>query len=750
MSYAKDRRRSIVRRGLAAAGLLALLSCGGGGSGGGRAASAVRWVLVPESPAFVAYRDATDDGAAVAELAPDRFRAEEFSVAGAPFASPISPPAVGGLCTFPPAFDLREQGRSTPARSPSCPCGSCWTTATIGSLESSMTAFSERDLSENHLQLYAYEGSACFLGGHADLALPYFAAWRGPVDEADYALCLSRDPDGVRLPVRAHVQNVWYLPKRQGPLDLCWIKWALTNLGGVYASTSKGWGIHPTDNTDYLPLPDWEIHAVTIVGWDDAFDRNRFLCTHPSLSLEERKPPGDGAFLVKDNAGPLAWDQGHYWVSYYHQSFAVHPVAFTAEPVGNYARNYQWDPRGGLDFLLLAPEGAGALAAWQGNVFTAAADEWLSAVSFFDLYGDAIDYRVEIHLNPAGGPTSPAGPVVAFDVSPPMRGYFTVPLPTPVKLKKGGRFGVVLRGKDRVHGWPAPLALERKGPKDTAVHAAPGQSFVSTNGTTWQDLISVVYQVAPGKTASLADANLRIKAFTRPILSASAALTLGDFSVAWDLVNEGLEGEWARPMGRQRLKVGDRFEDVGDVFYADRWVGDDRLERPTDDGWVYVPPGGTVQAFSAPWTVELADQVSWQVQRIDPADGFTLMPGLVQYINDLLTAPLQVVSTDPGHGASVNVSSVPVLTVTFDVPIKVGPGFSGIQVQSADASVAVYASALGNVLQIVPSKPLTGGAMGTGGKVWSLHVPKDAVLSASLGNPLVSDLHVSFTITGVN
>ncbi len=34
-------------------------------------------------------------------------------------------------------------------------------------------------------------------------------------------------------------------------------------------------------------------HAITIVGWDDSFDRNKFT----------QVPPGDGAFIVKNSWG---------------------------------------------------------------------------------------------------------------------------------------------------------------------------------------------------------------------------------------------------------------------------------------------------------------------------------------------------------------------------------------------------------------------------------------------------------------
>ncbi len=738
---------NLVRGTIGVTALLALLACGGGGSGGATGGGAPQWVLVPENPAYVAYQVDAEAGLAVAEQTPPRFRPEDFERAGGALGSPVPPPSVGGLCVFPATYDLRELGRATPAWGSDCGCGMCWTYAALGSLESSIAPENVRDLSENHLQLGGWDGAACFKGGAAIYCVPYLSSWRGPVDHAEFDLCGTRDSGSTRLSARVHVQNVFFLPERQGPLDLCWIKWAVTHLGGLYAACALAWGIDTAQNTMYVPMPGWEIHAVTILGWDDTFDRNRFFCSHPSVAPIDRVPPGNGAFLVKDGS-PAMWDQGHFWISYYDRSFAVQPVAFTGEPVGNYARNYQWDTRGDIDSMLLHAQGSDALASWQGNVFSAVADEYVAAVGLFEFYDDAMDYEVRVYLDPVGGPTSPAGPAATFEVSLPMKGYFTVKLPVPVKVSKGQKFGVVLRGRQRDHGWPGALSLERPAGDKNEVHAAPGQSYVSTNGTTWQDLTTVACYEGD-EIVTLTDTNLRIKAFTTPVLTASASLELADLSVAWEIHNAGSEGAWVRPTGQQRTKVGGRFEDVGDEFAAERYVDGLGEEFPTDDGWLFVPPGERISAFSSAWAAEVAEQVAWRLHTLDPADGFTVSPGLLKYLNDLLATPLHVLSSDPFPGAMVNVPAVPVLTVTYDAALQVGPGLLGITLSSGAEVRTVYATVLGSVLQLVPAKPL-GAGLDLGGTTWHLHIPKDAVLSASLGNPLVNDYDLSFTVVGVN
>ncbi|QBO36206.1 hypothetical protein EQG49_06910 [Periweissella cryptocerci] len=48
-------------------------------------------------------------------------------------------------------------------------------------------------------------------------------------------------------------------------------------------------------------------HQVTIVGWDDNYDRHNFNQT----------PPANGAFLVKSSWGTSVLDKGYAWLSYY-------------------------------------------------------------------------------------------------------------------------------------------------------------------------------------------------------------------------------------------------------------------------------------------------------------------------------------------------------------------------------------------------------------------------------------------------
>ena len=54
---------------------------------------------------------------------------------------------------------------------------------------------------------------------------------------------------------------------------------------------------------------------MVIVGWDDSYPRRNFGARYG-------RPPGNGAFLVRNSWGASFGDGGYFWVSYYDRSFA--------------------------------------------------------------------------------------------------------------------------------------------------------------------------------------------------------------------------------------------------------------------------------------------------------------------------------------------------------------------------------------------------------------------------------------------
>jgi len=393
------------------------------------------------------------------------------------------------LRSYPSSYDLRTLGKVSSVKDQG-QCGSCWTFATYGSLESYLLTRESWNFSENNLKnLHGFDLDACN-GGDVFMSTAYLARWSGPVNAADDPYVPYSSSSPPNLLVQKHVQDVYFIPARRGPLDNDNIKWAVTNYGGVYTGMWMD-QLKAYDQNNYTyyygsnQYLDWQNnqaggHAVTIVGWNDNFDKNLFGGSSWGV------PPGDGAFIVKNSWGTdLFGEKGYFYVSYYDglfgSSFKTPSAVFTAEPASNYDHVYQHDPLGHIFNF-----GFGNDTAWFANVFTATSNEQLSAVSFYT-WAFHSQYEIYVYKDSALGPNSDRyiGPTGTI----PVTGYHTIRLSTKVPLTAGHTFTVVV--KLRTPGYNFPISIERfMRNKTSDATASAGQGFVSPDGTTWKDITS--------------------------------------------------------------------------------------------------------------------------------------------------------------------------------------------------------------------------------------------------------------------
>jgi C1A family cysteine protease len=389
----------------------------------------------------------------------------------------------------PSYFDLRAEGRLTAVKDQD-PYATCWAFANVAGLESKlMPADPEPDLSEDNLVSRSGFGDSLNWrydnGGYDFMAVAYFARWAGPVEE-------TADPYGS-WPVpeenvaSMHVQKMIMIPGRTSWSNNALIKRMVRQNGalsvGMYWSNAAYSeildGAGDLQAAFYLNRASGENHGVAIVGWDDAYPRRFFRGAYG-------RPPGNGAFLVRNSWGSAWGDGGYFWVSYYDRSFAREQglgglggmTSYAAvEAADNYSAIYQHDDLGVTDHW-----GYGVSRVWGAGRFTATADQSISAAGFYTLTS-ATRYQVW-----AG--TSLKSMTLLASGTKSLPGYTTVALSTPLGVVAGQRFVVAVRLNSPRDGYP--LAIERRATSwmQSAV-AAAGESYVSRDGAHWTDATKV-------------------------------------------------------------------------------------------------------------------------------------------------------------------------------------------------------------------------------------------------------------------
>jgi C1A family cysteine protease len=411
-------------------------------------------------------------GAAPLSAAPPPSGVPDASLGAAPWDLPSG--------SFPARYDLRALGRVTAVRLQDHH-GTCPVMASIGSLESCLLP-TRLDLSENNLA--NHQGSRLHFEGMAPsaIATAYFARWEGPVLERDDPYPrVDGSPEGLRA-VR-HVQEVLSLPARRGPLDNAPLKWALMTYGAVDAEMAwENTGFNGSTSSYYLASASPADHHVCVAGWNDEYPASRFA----------RRPPGDGAFLIKNSWGAGWGAGGYFWLSYYDAVFGRALTVFNgAEGAGNHDAIYQHDALGRTRGL-----GLGSSTAWFANRFLCAGTGTLSAVSFYTPVPGS-RYEVRVAEMVAGVVTAPPAARGTIAVA----GYHTVRLETPAAVTAGQRFVVAVRLT--TPGYSRPVPLEHPSSLVTS-WAARGQSYVSADGSRWTDLTT---------RSGYAHSNVCLKAF---------------------------------------------------------------------------------------------------------------------------------------------------------------------------------------------------------------------------------------------
>ena len=420
---------------------------------------------------------------------------------------------------------VRNQGRY----------GTCWAFSTISLLEINLLkknlVSEDIDLSEMHLVNFTYNNVPDPLGGTVGDTTTFFRNkytltqkggdmrmafnslmdWEGTVDEktvpytADIANIINTTGLSDELAykdTKVHLQD-YYKINMSNRTD---IKQAVTYNGAVgiayYAYGGSASNKYYNSDTAAYYCYDTGVktnHAVTIVGWDDNYSKDNF----------QKKPSGNGAWIVRNSWGENFGDGGYFYLSYYDCSIYMEGYAVNAQLSDNYDNNYQYD---GTGWFASVFRSTSINRSKYSNVFTAKSEEkyeTIDAVSFEVSYGAGVSYKIYIYTdldditNPESGvfATVQSG-CVSFD------GAYTVQLDNPVKIKSGTTFSVVVE----------LTGIKNYGPVIVEDVSYTGDWFLCQtsaleNQSFWYDSYFRQWKDA-GK---ISNSNFRIKAYTNNI-----------------------------------------------------------------------------------------------------------------------------------------------------------------------------------------------------------------------------------------
>ena len=422
--------------------------------------------------------------------------------------------------SFEPFYDLRALGKVSPVKD-QIDSGNCWTYGTYASLESYLLPSETWDFSENNMKNlllpYYPDSFDCFEGGFTLMSAAYLARWSGPVVETDDPYDSHSRISPEETPIVKHVQEILFIPDREGALDNENIKSSLKEYGAVASSMYVDLAcFDPVNNSYYYDGQEFSNHLVAIVGWDDSFDKNKF---NPAA-------PGDGAFIVKNSWGPEWGEEGYFYISYYDSKISRDNAVYTAEDLNSYDSVYQYDPLGWVNSFGYAQN----TSAWAANLFTAEENETLNAVSFYTTDSGA-GYDVYIYTDPVSGPLNPEGLEASENGTFTYAGYHTVRLDQEVPLTEGQNFSVVLRLNAPDYGYPVALECPVEEYSSKASSLA-GESYVSPDGINWADLSSI-FENSNACIKAFTDRDAAPEAaFVRNITSGAAPLTVSFFDAS--------------------------------------------------------------------------------------------------------------------------------------------------------------------------------------------------------------------------
>lgn len=361
--------------------------------------------------------------------------------------------------------------------------GACWAFGTVTALESAFLKATNKtlslDISENNLQNLVlryspYGDKEAVEGEYYGTAATYFLSWLGVTNqETDVYDELGKISPVFDDEKKYFIYDVVYIAPRESFMDNYKYKEAILKYGAVGVEVNAGF-----NSTNYNELTAAAYynstfgtgtdHSVTLVGWNDSFDKNNFVTP----------PPGDGAWILQ-NSWSTGWgDNGYYYVSYYDTTFAteVNYTAFIIGETPNYDINYEYDIIGTPEISDNVNHHA------MANKYVAVRDDLITAVGTYFKNPEEY-YEITIYVDDVSVYTQ-NGTSKHF-------GYETIPLKQGIGVKENHTFMVQIRTNH--------IVLV----SNVRQHFKENTSFIY-NGKTYEDL-SQIESVACIKAYAISD-----------------------------------------------------------------------------------------------------------------------------------------------------------------------------------------------------------------------------------------------------
>ena len=428
----------------------------------------------------------------------------------------------GGESAFGSSYDMRDYGFLTPVRNQG-PLGVCWAFSASASMESNLLkkGLGEYDLSEWQLGYQSRQdvspdkpsfsvapdrpvegdwnnGIEVSAGNNA-MATAILARGTGPGFESEAPYPCGDDgymrmqlyrPAGFtpKLTLRRAAELTFAQPEliKAAIIKYGAVSFLFNALTGTKENPDDSGFTYWYDSYFYSTEDTGNNHLVAIVGWDDDYSVENFR--------EDRRPSEPGAWIARNSWGKGYGDDGYFYISYMEGSLKDASVYDVEMRTGADEYVYEYDPLGWTGYM--SPE-KGVPEGWGANVYTARSSGTIAAVGF---YSPVPRTEYELSVETGLGEDSPRGDVRAvLSGTQPLAGYVRVDLPSPVYVREGEDFSVVLKFKLPEDFWQELPQDDRNAGILFAYEYAdeeysakaknnPGKSLYSADGVNWESM----------------------------------------------------------------------------------------------------------------------------------------------------------------------------------------------------------------------------------------------------------------------